>query len=163
MADIYSFLEHAQIPYERFDHPAVFTCEEAERLTPNMPGIHTKNLLLRDKKGKRHILVIVGFEKSVDLKELSTILDIRTLSFASEDRLKTHLGVDPGAVTLLGLIHDKDHNVDIVIDEGIWNAESIQCHPLVNTATLVIPHKGIESFLHKTGHKPMIVNVPERK
>jgi len=64
MDDIYVFLEQNGVAYERFDHPAVYTCEEAEQLTPDMPGIHTKNLFLRNKKGDRHILIVLGFDKS---------------------------------------------------------------------------------------------------
>jgi len=162
MLDIYSFLESNGINYERFDHPAVFTCEEAERLVPQMPGAHTKNLFLRDRKGVRNILVVVGYEKSVDLKKLKDVLDVDKLSFASPERLQECLGLDPGSVSLLGLINDSDHAVELVIDESIWKAESILCHPLVNTATLVISREGIEKFLQVTGHEPTIVNVPER-
>jgi Ala-tRNA(Pro) deacylase len=73
---IYDFLQKNGIDYQRFDHPAVFTCEEADRLVPPMPGIRSKNLFLRDRRGKRHILVIIPAEKSVDLKALSQELGV---------------------------------------------------------------------------------------
>lgn len=162
MPDISTFLDQHGIDYENFEHPAVFTCEEAERLTPDMPGAHTKNLLLRDRKGNRHILVVVGYDKSVDLKELSTVLQESKLSFASPERLMEHLGVEPGSVTLLGLINDPDHQVEVILDTAIWNADALQCHPLINTATLVIEHKGIEKFLEATGHVHQVIDVPSR-
>ncbi len=162
MFDIYTFLEANDIPYERYDHPAVFTCEESKRLCPEMPGMHTKNLFLRDEKGRRHILVVVSCETSVDLKELRIILKADKLSFASPDRLLKYLGVDPGSVTILGLVHDREHAVEVYIDEEIWNANAIQCHPLVNTVSLVIPHAGLEHFLRATGHTPVILSVPRR-
>ncbi|MBU2213722.1 prolyl-tRNA synthetase associated domain-containing protein [Patescibacteria group bacterium] len=162
MSNIESFLTSNGIAFERFEHPAVFTCEQAEELTPDMPGAHTKNLFLRDKKGKRNIFVAVGFDKNVDLKALKDVLNADKLSFASPERLKKYLGVDPGAVSLLGLINDIDCSVEVIIDESVWKADAIQTHPLVNTATLVISHEGIEKFLEVTGYEPKIVDVPER-
>jgi Ala-tRNA(Pro) deacylase len=76
--------------------------------------------------------------------------------------LKSLLGVDPGAVTLLGLMNDKEGKVDVILDEAIWKADALQAHPLVNTATLVIPHDGIVKFLEMTGHAPRVLKVPAR-
>lgn len=158
--DIYTFLDRHGIAYERFDHPAVFTCEQAQELRTPMPGKDTKNLFLRDERGKRHFLVTVGHEKKVDIKALKKIFGVQKLSFASPDRLKRYLGVEPGAVTILGLIHDPDHAVEVFIDEAVWNADAICCHPLVNTATLCIPHAGLETFMRATGHVPNVLEVP---
>ena len=101
--DIYPFFAKHGIGYERHDHPAVFTCEEADRLVPPLPGAKTKNLFLRDKKGRRHFLVTVGNEKTDDIKALSSLLDANRLSLASPERLKKYLGVDPGSVSMLGI------------------------------------------------------------
>jgi len=128
-----------------------------------MPGAHTKNLFLRDGKGKRHFLVVVGNRKNVDLKALKSVLEADKLSFASPERMKEHLGVEPGSATLLGLITDEHHAVKVFIDEEIWNADALLCHPLVNTATLSIPKEGIERFLLATGHAFKVVNVPGRE
>ncbi|MDD4286801.1 MAG: prolyl-tRNA synthetase associated domain-containing protein [Candidatus Peribacteraceae bacterium] len=163
MTDIFSFLTEHGIPFEQFDHPAVFTCEEAERLCPPMPGTATKNLLLRDRKGTHNFLVTVGYDTAVDLKGLKDLLQIDKLSFASPERLKSLLGVEPGAVTLLGIVNDTEGSVEVILDEAIWNAEALQCHPLVNTATLVIPHEGIVRFLEATRHPPRILRIPSRK
>lgn len=127
-----------------------------------MPGVSLKNLFLRDKNGKRHFLVVVGYEKNVDLKKLKEVLEVQKLGFASEERLKKYLGVEPGSVTLLGLINDGEHIVEVFIDEKLWG-ESFQCHPLVNTATLVISSEGIKDFLASTGHAYQIINVPGKK
>jgi len=105
--DIFRFLEGNGIAYERCDHPAVFTCEEADRLVPPMEGAKIKNLFVRDKKGRRHFLVVVGYEKNVDLKSLSSIMGLSSLTMASPDRLKRYLGVDPGSVTILAVINDQ--------------------------------------------------------
>lgn len=162
MFDIYALLDQYGIAYERHDHQAVFTCEEAEHLVPPLPGAHTKNLFLRDKKGRRFFLVVVGYDKAVDLKALAKVLGVQGLGFASEDKLNEYLGVTPGAATLLGLACDADHNVSVIVDEALWQADAIQCHPLVNTATLVLSHAAMTSFLEATGHTPRVMQVPTR-
>lgn len=159
--NIDSYLQDHGIPFERFEHEAVFTCEESDKLPP-IPGQDTKNLLLRNKKKTQIFLVTVGHEKQVDLKALEQTLDAGRLSFASPDLMMECLGVTPGSVTLLGLVHDKEHRVQVVIDQNIWDAESIKCHPLVNTATVRIPHAGLETFLESTGHEPRVVEVPAK-
>ena len=164
MLDIYTLLEEHSIAYTKTEHEAVFTCGDAEKkLRDDLPGAHTKNLFLRDRKGRRHFLVVVGYEKNVDLTALREILEVSKLGFASDERLLKYLGVTPGAVTLLGLVNDTEHAVELIIDEALWNAEEVLCHPLVNTATLSIPHAGIEKFLEVTGHKAMVIDVPNRE
>jgi Ala-tRNA(Pro) deacylase len=161
--DIYSFLQSHGITYERFDHEAIFTCEQAKEVrTESMSGKDTKNLFLRDDKGKRHFLVTVGHEKQVDIKALKPLLNTQKLSFASPERLKAHLGVEPGSVTLLGLVNDQAHTVEVFIDQAVWDADAVCVHPLVNTATLCVSHEGIVTFLKATGHEATILDVPGR-
>ena len=160
--DIYRFLDENQIAYERYDHPPVFTCEEAERLVPPLPAVPTKNLFLRDRTGGRHFLVAVGYQKGVDLKALSAMLGARKLSLASRERLDRLLGVEPGCVTLLGIVNDEGRGVEVIIDQDLWRADALACHPLVNTSTLVISRQDIERMLRITRHAFRILNVPER-
>ena len=158
--DIYRFLSEHSIAYQRVDHPPVFTCEEAEQLVPPTPGADTKNLLVRDKKGRRHFLVVVGYDKSVDLKALSSTLGVSNLSLASSERLGRHLGVEPGAVSLLAVVNDSDGAVEVVLDADLWKADVLRCHPLVNTSTLAIHRDDIERILEITGHRYTILPVP---
>lgn len=160
MENISRFLSEQGIKYEKFDHPAVFTCEEAEKLLPPMPGEHTKNLFLRNRKGDRHFLVVTVYGKNVDIKQLKNIIGADKLSFASPERLMKYLGVEPGAATLLGLINDTGHQVEVFLDEQIASAEALQCHPLVNTATFIISKEGVKKFMVATGHEWRVINVP---
>ncbi len=162
MTDIYKFLDSIDISYKRFDHPAVFTVSEAKLLSPDIDGSSTKNLFLRDKKGIRHFLVTVPQDKQVDLKELSYTLEASRLSFASPDRLKKYLGIDPGSVSLLALLNDLEKKVEVVVDNELWESESILCHPLVNTSTLAIPRDGINKFIENTGHSLRLIEIPVR-
>ena len=160
MTDFFEFLNTHQIVYERHDHPAVFTVEEADRLVPELPGAKTKNLFLRDDKGKRHFLVLVRSDKRVNLKELKNVLGIKRISFASAARLKKHLGVEPGAVSLLAVYNDAQHAVEVVMDSELWKSDAFLFHPLVNTSTLVISRADIQRFFEATGHEMTILDIP---
>lgn len=160
--EIYQFLETHGIEYERHNHPPVFTCEDVNRLVPPLPGLKTKNLFICDNKGNQHFLVTVPDEKSVDLKSLGDALAVKKLRFASADRLATHLKLEPGAVTILGVVNDDAQNVNVVVDKAIWEADALQCHPLVNTATLVISLDNLRKFLDATGHEATVMDVPAR-
>jgi len=161
MTNIYTFLDNHNITYQRFDHPAAFTCEQAMEVCPEMPGASIKNLFLYDKRTNQHFLVVVGKEKHVDLKQLKSILNVSNLSFASEERLQKYLGVTPGSVTILGLINDTTHAVDVIFDINLKD-KTLQCHPLVNTATLTIPFENIKKFLTITGHEYQFIDIPTR-
>jgi len=115
---------------------------------------------LRDKKGQRHFLVSVPAEKRVDLKRLAEVLESTKLSFASPNRLKKHLGIDPGAVSLLAIINDHESAVEVFVDKEIWRADAFQYHPLVNTSTLTLKKDALKRFLEKEGHTCRVINVP---
>ena len=154
------FLTTHAIKLERHEHAAVMTVAESELLVPLLPGAKTKNLFLRDKKGLKHFLVTIPAALSANLNQLGDVLGAGRLGFASAERLLTHLGVTPGSVSLLGLVNDAGHNVQFVIDQALWNAPAVQAHPLINTATLVVPHDDLVRFLAATGHEPKIISVP---
>ena len=158
--ELEAFLREHGIDAPRHAHPPVMTVEESERLVPKLPGLKTKNLFLRDKKGRRHILVTVRHDLAVDIDALAAVLDTRGLGFASPERLLKHLGVTPGSVSLLGLVNDKDCAVEFVIDRALWDADAVHAHPLTNDATMVLSHTDLERFLAATGHAPRVIDVP---
>ena len=157
---IYDFLDSQGIQYQRVDHPPVNTCEEAKALVPHLAGAETKNLFLRDGKGRRHFLLSVPPYKNVSLKTLAALLEINGLSFASPERLLKHLGLTPGAVTLLGVVNDRDQAVELLIDNELWQKGALLCHPLVNTSTLRIDTADLLRVFAITGHSPRFLDVP---
>ena len=161
--DIYKFLDKHDIRYERHDHPAVFTCEEADRLVPPMPGAKTKNLFLHNKKENRHFLVVVECSVIVDLKSLALALKVKKLALASERRLERHMNLGAGAVTLLGLINDSESAVEVVIDRELWRGDLFRCHPLVNTSSLAISKDDLKRFIDITGHAATILEIPRKR
>jgi len=158
-----AFLEAHGIAAERIGHPPVFTVEESERLVPPLPGMKTKNLFLRDKKGARHFLVTVPHDLSVDLDALAKSLRTGRLGFASPERLMRHLGVTPGSVSLLALVNDTAHAVELVLDRRIFEADAVHAHPLANDATMIIARSDLRRFLAATGHAAQVIDVPGRR
>jgi len=146
------FLDAQHFVYQRVEHPAVFTCAEAELHRPKVPAVSTKNLFLCDKKARRFFLAVTACEKTIKLDALAPQLGVANLRFASEENLYRLLGVRRGAVTMMGLANDTEHQVTLWIDAGIWQSEYFLSHPLVNTATLILSKAELERFFELTGH-----------
>ncbi len=125
--ELLAFLDEQHIPYQRVEHPPVYTCEEAERLRPKMAAVSTKNLFLRDRHGALY-LVVTACEKRLDLKGLSLQLSAPKVHFASEETLRERLGLGCGSVTVLGLINDADHRVQLWIDREIWEQDTLSVY-----------------------------------
>ncbi len=139
------------------DHPAVFRVDEGHELKAAMPGAHTKNLFLKDKKG-RLWLVSARQDTVVDLKRLPKTIGSDRLSFGNEALLYETLGLTPGSVTALGLINDHDQRVTFVLDKALWDAEVVNFHPLTNTATTALAQADFRRFLELIGREPVVVD-----
>jgi Ala-tRNA(Pro) deacylase len=157
MKTIYDILKELNIPYEKHDHPAVFTVEEAEKYDRDIPGGKSKNLFLRNKKGDIHYLVVAESTRKIDLKQLSSQLFAGNLSFASPERLLKYLDLTPGSVSPFGLINDTSKSVKVVIDNGLLKHEKVGFHPNVNTSTLVIKSDDLKKFLEWTGNNVVYI------
>lgn len=152
------YLTALGIGHRSVEHAPVFTVDEAKALRDGMPGGHTKNLFLKEKKG-RLFLVTADEDRRIDLKALAGMLDVKSLSFASAERLMRHLGVEPGAVTPLAAINDDAREVTVAIDRALLAPALINVHPLVNTATTALAPDDLIRFLHETGHAPLILDL----
>ena len=150
--DFLNFLNVHQFVYQRTEHPAVFTCAEAELHRPDVPAVSTKNLFLCDKKARRFFLAVTACEKTVKLDRLAKQLGVASLRFASEENLGRLLGVTRGSVTMMGLANDAEHLVELWMDSEIWQSEYFSSHPLVNTATLILSKAELQRFFALTGH-----------
>jgi Ala-tRNA(Pro) deacylase len=148
------------IAFARMDHVAVFTVDESKTLRGTISGLHSKNLFLKDKKG-RLFLVSARENARIDLKRLHEVIGASgRLSFGSAELLMEKLGVTPGSVTALAVINDRHGEVTMVLDANLMTGDDMNFHPLVNTATLRIGRDDMLSFLRGTGHEPLIVDLP---
>jgi Ala-tRNA(Pro) deacylase len=150
---VYKTLDDLSIEYEKHEHPPVFTVEEANAHWSDIKGKHSKNLFLRNKKGNRHFLVVMDAEKSLDIKQFQNKIGISNLSFASEKRLDKYLGLTKGSVSPFGLINDENHDVEVIVDKDLVQADFVNFHPNVNTATLTISAADFKQFLEQMGNK----------
>ena len=157
---LYDYFSTENIVYERLDHPPVYTADEAELLVPKARGAHAKNLLVEDRKDGRLFMLTVPFGVRVDLAGTASVLGTNKLRFASADLMQSTLGITPGAVSMLALVNDRAGRVTLVLDQTLCEAEAVQCHPLVNTATLVIDRENLFRFLTAIDHEPQVIPVP---
>ena len=149
---IFAALKALAIEYRLFEHPPVHTGDEAAIHWQAIAGAAVKNLFLRNKKGDRHYLVILGIDKEADLRHLVKVIGDDRLSFGSPERLQKYLGVTPGSVSPLGLIHDSTRAVRVIVDSDLRTAERLIFHPNDNTASLTISGSDFQRFLADRGN-----------
>jgi len=154
--DLIAYLTALGVATTTVDHPPLFTVEDSQALRGDIPGGHTKNLFLKDKKGRLFLLVL-GEETVVDLKRAHEKIGAQgRVSFGSAELLEEVWGVKPGAVTPFGAINDKTGQVRVVLDEAMMRHERLNFHPLVNTRTTGLASADLVKFLRATGHEPLI-------
>ena len=157
-ADLLAFLQELGIRTETVEHPPLFTVEESRRLRGEIPGGHTKNLFLKDKKGSV-FLIVAEEDAEIHIKSLHERIGSARLSFGRPELLLDLLGVLPGSVTPFGVINDREKRVAIILDAGLMRHEELNFHPLENTATTRIGREDLVHFLRATGHPPRILPV----
>ena len=157
--DLFARLDRLGIAHRTADHAPVFTVEGSRGLRGLIAGAHTKNLFLRDNK-RTYFLVTLEEERAVDLKRLRGLIGAKgSLSFASPEALAEHLGVQPGSVSPLAAVNDAAGVVRVFLDKELLAAETVNCHPLVNTKTTSIAPADLVAFLKATGHEPGVLDL----
>jgi Ala-tRNA(Pro) deacylase len=155
--DLLDYLASLSIAAETVDHPPLHTVEDSQALRGDIPGGHTKNLFVKDKKN-RLFLLVSGETTAIDLKRVHEKIGAQgRVSFGSADSLEEVWGVRPGAVTPFGAINDRACKVRVVLDEAMMRHERLNFHPLVNTRTTGLASTDLIKFLRATGHEPLVV------
>lgn len=155
-ADLLALLDRLGVPHETVAHPPVFTVAESAALKASIPGLHTKNLFVKDKAGSLW-LICAEAHTTIDLKALAKQLDAASrLSFASAETLLERLGVTPGSVTIFALMNDAERAVRLVLDARLLRGARINFHPLSNDATTGVSPADLHTFLSHTGHQPLV-------
>jgi Ala-tRNA(Pro) deacylase len=159
--DLFAFLDGLGIAHRTTTHPPAFTVEDARALRGQVPGDHTKNLFLRDKKGALYLVVALE-DARIELKSLHRRLGASgRFSFGSAELLRETLGVEPGAVTPFAAINDAAGRVTVVLDAAMMAQPTLNYHPLRNTMTTTIARDDLIKFLDAAGHPPRIVAVAQ--
>jgi len=149
---LYELLEKLNITFDYYEHPPVPTVEEASRYWKDIEATHCKNIFFRNHKGNRHYLVILDYRHTLAIRDLEQRLKQGKLTFASPERMMKYLGVTPGSVTPLGLIHDENHHVHLFLDDNLRHSKTISFHPCINTASIVIKYDDFIKFLKYNGN-----------
>lgn len=162
-AELYQLLDSLGISTDTTSHEAVFTVAESRRVKDRIPGGHTKNLFVKDKKGN-HFLIVAEAEAEIPINAIHGRIGARSrLSFANADRLRRMLGVEPGSVTAFAPVNDRNGEVTVIIDKALLAHELINCHPLTNTKTTTISRQDLIRFLVHVGHPPKILELSGSK
>jgi Ala-tRNA(Pro) deacylase len=159
-AELMDFIDGLGIKTKSYEHPAVFTVAESLAIEKSMPGGHTKNLFLKDKKD-RLFLVVALHDAAIDMKTLHKTLDCDRLSFGKAELLEATLGIKPGSVTPFSIINDKSGAVTLILDAAMMDELLLNYHPLENTATTAIARDDLLRFIRATNHEPRIVKVSD--
>jgi Ala-tRNA(Pro) deacylase len=158
-ADLFAYLDQLGVTHSTVSHPPLFTVEESQGLRGEIPGGHTKNLFLKDKKGALFLVVALEDAK-IALNGLHRQLGATgRFSFAAADTMRAVLGVEPGSVTPFSLLNDTDGLVTVVLDHAMLAHDLLNYHPLTNTTTTTVARDGLIKFLRATGHEPRIESV----
>ena len=156
-ADLIAFFDAHGIDHATTDHPAVFRVGESEEIKRAIAGAHSKNLFLKDAKGR---LWLISAQDStvIDLKRLHPVIGSARLSFGSAELMADALGVTPGSVTAFAMINDADRRVTFVLDRALAEAKQVNFHPLTNTATTTVSQAGLRKFFARLGISPLVVD-----
>ena len=158
-AELFAFLDRLNIGHNTVSHPPLFTVEQSRGLRGQIPGGHTKNLFLKDKRDALYLVVALE-HAAIELKSLHRLLGASgRFSFGSAEALRQLLGVEPGSVTPFAVMNDTGGKVAIVLDAAMLDHDVLNYHPLVNTMTTSISRAGLLKFLKASGHEPRIEQV----
>lgn len=157
-ANVKNYFIERGIPFKVFEHPPVFTCEEAKQhhIYKNIRGVHSKNLFLKDKKSRRFYLLVIPEDKKANMDDVGMLVNDK-LKFANETDLQDILHLTPGSVSPFGLINDEEHKVEVLIDKEVWESEYVSFHPNINTEMLELNKEDFHKYIETTGNKYRIL------
>jgi len=159
-APLFATLDRLGIPHRTVRHAPVFTVAESQELRGSIAGAHSKNLFVKDKKG-RLFLVTALEDARLDLKRLHEAIGAQgRVSFGSAEQLRTHLGIEPGSVTPFAALNDTAGAVAVILQKELMDQPVQNFHPLTNTATTTIANTDLVRFLEAVGHPPRILDLP---
>jgi len=158
--ELFAFFDKLGIGHSTVEHPPFFTVEEGRPWHDKIPGLHCKNLFIKDRKGGIW-LVVLPADKRADLGRLEKLLSAPRFSFARPEVLQEVMELTPGSVTPFGLINDAQRRITVVLDEEMLASETVNFHPLHNAASTTPTSADLVRFVRALGYQPTIVQVPE--
>ncbi len=158
--ELFALFDRLGIEHSTVEHPPFFTVEEGRPWHDRIPGLHCKNLFIKDRKGGIW-LVVMPANKRADLARLEKAVGAPRFSFARSDVLQEVLELTPGSVTPFGLINDKQRRVTVILDEAMLDSERVNFHPLHNAASTTLRSTDLLRFVRALGYDPIVIRLPE--
>ena len=157
----YDLLDSLGVEYQRIDHEAAMTMEACAEIDKALDATICKNLLLCNRQCTAFYLLMIPGDKVFKTSVLSKEIGSSRLSFAKPEYMLEYLDITPGSVSVLGLMNDHDHHVELLMDEDVLKGEYFGCHPCINTSSLRLHTADLtEKIIPAMGHAPRIVNLP---
>ena len=156
----YEVLQKLHIPFTRVDHDTAWTMEDCVAIGEKLGVAICKNLVLTPRNKSAFYLLCMPDDKPFSTKDFSKQIGSSRLSFASPEDMAELLGVQPGSASILALMNDTDHRVQLCVERSVWNAEWFGCHPCRNTSSLRLKTADVRNvFLPYTGHEAIVVDL----
>ena len=156
----YDFLDGLDVRYQRIDHEPAMTMEVCADIDKALEATICKNLLLCNRQRTAFYLLMIPGDKHFKTTELSHQIGSSRLSFAAPEYMERFLDITPGSLSILGLMNDKDMNVQLLIDEDVLKGELIGCHPCINTSSIRIKTEDlVQRIIPAMGHEPKLVTL----
>ena len=160
----YELLDSLGIEYVRVDHAPAMTMEDCEEIDAELGTQMCKNLFLCNRQQTDFYLLLIPADKPFKTKELSAQIGTSRLSFASGEKMLELLDINPGSVSVMGLMNDRENRVSLLVDRDLAECEYLGCHPCVNTSSIRVRICDVfDVFLKHTGHSPRIVELTGRE
>ena len=157
----YDLLDKLGVEYQRIDHEAAMTMEACVEIDKVLDATICKNLLLCNRQCTAFYLLMIPGNKTFKTSVLSKQIGSSRLSFADAEYMERFLDITPGSVSVLGLMNDHEHHVQLLIDEDVLKGEFFGCHPCINTSSLRLRTSDLmEKIIPAMGHEPRIVSLP---
>ena len=157
----YDFLDKLGVEYSRVDHEVTATMDECLKIDEILGAPTCKNLFLSNRQGTAFYILLIPADKPFKTKDISAQIGSSRLSFGSGEMMEELLDITPGSLSVLGLMNDRDRDVTLLIDEDVMRADSLGCHPCINTTTLAFSMTDFkEKIIPALGHRPTYVNLP---
>jgi len=157
---VYDLLDALAVPYQRIDHEAAMTMEACAAIDEALQATICKNLMLCNRQCTAFYLLLMPGDKPFKTKDLSQQIGSSRLSFAAPEYMEQYLDITPGSLSVLGLMNDKEHHVQLLIDEDVLKGEYIGCHPCINTSSLRLRTEDlINKIIPAMGHTHTLVHL----
>lgn len=159
--NVYDLLDELEMDYYRTDHGPAGNMEACNEIDAVLETVICKNLFLCTANKKKFYLLMMPGDKPFKTKLLSKQINTSRLSFAKPEYMEQYLNIEPGSVSIMGLMNDKDNHVQLVIDEDVLKEEYLGCHPCINTSSLkLITKEVLDKFLPAVHHEALVVDLP---